>query len=221
MNAYEQKMFMKREGLSDKGIWTAKKRYMLNVYDNEGVRYKTPKIKMMCIEAVKSSTPSACIEKLRDAIDIIMNEDESTMIQFIEDFKQEFKTLPVEDVSFPRSVQGVGKYRDSNQLYKKGTPLHIRGAIIYNDMVRKNNLGKKYQFIQEGEKIKYTYLRVPNPTTDNVIAMLNTFPKEFRLEEYIDYDLQFTKSFLDPLKIILGTIGWETEKKSTLESFFG
>jgi len=221
MNAYEQKMFMKREGLSDKGIWTAKKRYMLNVYDNEGVRYKTPKIKMMGIEAVKSSTPSACREKLRDAIDIIMNEDESTMIQFIEDFKQEFKTLPVEDVSFPRSVQGVGKYRDSNQLYKKGTPLHIRGAIIYNDMVRKNNLGKKYQFIQEGEKIKYTYLRVPNPTTDNVIAMLNTFPKEFRLEEYIDYDLQFTKSFLDPLKIILGTIGWETEKKSTLESFFG
>ena len=221
MNAYEQKMFMKREGLSDKGIWTAKKRYMLNVYDNEGVRYQKPKIKMMGIEAVKSSTPSACREKLKDAIEIIMNRDESTMLDFIENFKQEFKTLPVEDVSFPRSVQGVGKYRDSNQLYKKGTPLHIRGAIIYNDMVRKNNLGKKYQFIQEGEKIKYTYLKVPNPTTDNVIAMLNTFPKEFELEKYIDYDLQFTKSFLDPLKIILGTIGWETEKKSTLESFFG
>ena len=221
MNAYEQKMFMKREGLSDKGIWTAKKRYMLNVYDNEGVRYKTPKIKMMGIEAVKSSTPSACREKLREAIDIIMNQDESTMLDFIEEFKQAFKSLPIEDVSFPRSVQGVNKYYDPNQLYKKGTPLHIRGAIIYNDMIRKHKLNSKYQSIQEGEKIKYTYLKTPNPTTDNVIAMLNTFPKEFELEKYIDYDLQFTKSFLDPLKIILDTIGWETERKATLESFFG
>ena len=131
MNAYEQKMFMKREGLSDKGIWTAKKRYMLNVYDNEGVRYKTPKIKMMGIEAVKSSTPSACREKLREAIDIIMNQDESTMLDFIEEFKQAFKSLPIEDVSFPRSVQGVNKYYDPNQLYKKGTPLHIRGEQSY------------------------------------------------------------------------------------------
>jgi len=220
MNAYEQKMFMKREGLSDKGIWTSKKRYMLNVYDNEGVRYKEPKIKMMGIEAVKSSTPSACRDKLRDAISIIMNKDESTLLDFIEEFKGNFKNLPIEEISFPRSVQGVNKYYDSNQLYKKGTPLHIRGAIIYNDMIHKNSLGRKYQAIQEGEKIKYTYLKVPNPTTANVIAMLNTFPKEFKLEKYIDYDLQFTKSFLDPLKIILDTIGWETERKSTLENFF-
>jgi DNA polymerase elongation subunit (family B) len=220
MNAYEQKMFMKREGLSDKGIWTSKKRYMLNVYDNEGVRYKEPKIKMMGIEAVKSSTPSACRDKLRDAISIIMNKDESTLLDFIEEFKGNFKNLPIEEISFPRSVQGVNKYYDSNQLYKKGTPLHIRGAIIYNDMIHKNSLGRKYQVIQEGEKIKYTYLKVPNPTTANVIAMLNTFPKEFKLEKYIDYDLQFTKSFLDPLKIILDTIGWETERKSTLENFF-
>jgi len=220
MNAYEQKMFMKREGLSDKGIWTSKKRYMLNVYDNEGVRYKEPKIKMMGIEAVKSSTPSACRDKLRAAISIIMNKDESTLLDFIEEFKGNFKNLPIEEISFPRSVQGVNKYYDSNQLYKKGTPLHIRGAIIYNDMIHKNSLGRKYQVIQEGEKIKYTYLKVPNPTTANVIAMLNTFPKEFKLEKYIDYDLQFTKSFLDPLKIILDTIGWETERKSTLENFF-
>jgi hypothetical protein len=193
---------------------------MLNVYDNEGVRYKEPKIKMMGIEAVKSSTPSACRDKLRDAISIIMNKDESTLLDFIEEFKGNFKNLPIEEISFPRSVQGVNKYYDSNQLYKKGTPLHIRGAIIYNDMIHKNSLGRKYQAIQEGEKIKYTYLKVPNPTTANVIAMLNTFPKEFKLEKYIDYDLQFTKSFLDPLKIILDTIGWETERKSTLENFF-
>ena len=150
-----------------------------------------------------------------------MNQNESAMLDFIEEFKQAFKSLPIEDVSFPRSVQGVNKYYDPNQLYKKGTPLHIRGAIIYNDMIRKHKLNSKYQSIQEGEKIKYTYLKTPNPTTDNVIAMLNTFPKEFELEKYIDYDLQFTKSFLDPLKIILDTIGWETERKATLESFFG
>jgi DNA polymerase elongation subunit (family B) len=174
----------------------------------------------MGIEAVKSSTPETCRNALKDAFKLIMNGTEEQVIEFIEIFKTKFKTLPPEEVSFPRSVKGLAKYRDSASVYRKSTPLHVKGSLIYNMMLEKNKLTKKYPIIQEGEKIKYTYLKEPNPTGDSAIAMLNELPKEFKLETYIDYDLQFEKAFLDPMKVLLQTIGWEHEKKSNIMDFF-
>ena len=220
VNAFQQKMVMKREVLADVGIWTAKKRYILNVHNSEGVQYEEPKLKIMGIEAVKSSTPETCRNALKDAFKLIMNGTEDQVIEFIELFKTKFKTLPPEEVSFPRSVKGLAKYRDSASVYRKSTPLHVKGSLIYNMMLEKNKLTKKYPIIQEGEKIKYTYLKEPNPTGDSSIAMLNELPKEFKLETYIDYDRQFEKAFLDPMKILLQTIGWEHEKKSNIMGFF-
>ena len=220
VNAFQQKMVMKREVLADVGIWTAKKRYILNVHNSEGVQYEEPKLKIMGIEAVKSSTPETCRNALKDAFKLIMNGTEEQVIEFIELFKTKFKTLPPEEVSFPRSVKGLAKYRDSASVYRKSTPLHVKGSLIYNMMLEKNKLTKKYPIIQEGEKIKYTYLKEPNPTGDSSIAMLNELPKEFKLETYIDYDRQFEKAFLDPMKILLQTIGWEHEKKSNIMGFF-
>ncbi len=220
VNAFQQKMVMKREVLADVGIWTAKKRYILNVHNSEGVQYDEPKLKIMGIEAVKSSTPETCRNALKDAFKLIMNGTEEQVIEFIELFKTKFKTLPPEEVSFPRSVKGLAKYRDSASVYRKSTPLHVKGSLIYNMMLEKNKLTKKYPIIQEGEKIKYTYLKEPNPTGDSSIAMLNELPKEFKLETYIDYDRQFEKAFLDPMKILLQTIGWEHEKKSNIMGFF-
>jgi DNA polymerase elongation subunit (family B) len=220
VNAFEQKMVMKREVLADVGIWTAKKRYILNVHNSEGVQYEEPKLKIMGIEAVKSSTPETCRNALKDAFKLIMNGTEDQVIEFIEIFKSKFKTLPPEEVSFPRSVKGLAKYRDSASIYRKSTPLHVKGSLIYNMMLEKNKLTKKYPIIQEGEKIKYTYLKEPNPTGDSSIAMLNELPKEFKLETYIDYDRQFEKAFLDPMKVLLQTIGWEHEKKSNIMEFF-
>ena len=220
VNAFQQKMVMKREVLADVGIWTAKKRYILNVHNSEGVQYDEPKLKIMGIEAVKSSTPETCRNALKDAFKLIMNGTEDQVIEFIEIFKSKFKTLPPEEVSFPRSVKGLAKYRDSASIYRKSTPLHVKGSLIYNMMLEKNKLTKKYPIIQEGEKIKYTYLKEPNPTGDSSIAMLNELPKEFKLETYIDYDRQFEKSFLDPMKVLLQTIGWEHEKKSNIMEFF-
>ena len=215
-----QKMIMKREILADKGIWTAKKRYILNVHDTEGVRYETPKLKIMGIEAIRSSTPAACREKLKELFKLIMNTDEETIIDFIDTFRKEFKELPAEDVSFPRQVSDLTKYQDSNSLYTKGTPIHVKGALIHNHLLRDKKLTRSYPLINDGEKIKFSYLKKPNPTGDMVIAINGTLPKEFELEKYIDYDMQFEKSFVQPVKSILDSIGWQIERKSTLESFF-
>ena len=221
-NAYEQKMFMKRENIAARGIWTAKKRYILNVWDSEGVRYNQPKLKMMGIEAVKSSTPMPCRKAIKDALNIMMTGEQDELIKFIDDFKKEFYSLPPEDIAFPRSVNGLRKFKSDTDVYSKGCPLHVRGSLLYNFYVSKKKLENKYPLIQEGEKIKYIYLKVgrTNYTGENVLSFLNTFPRELGLEECLDRKAQFQKSFLDPLQIITNVIGWSTERKSTLEFLF-
>ena len=221
VNAYDQKMFMKRETIANKGIWTAKKRYMLNAWDIEGVRFAEPKLKVMGIEAVKSSTPGACREKIKECISVIMNESEEAAQEFIANFRDEFSTLPVEDISFPRGCNGINKWANQSTIYNKGTPIHVRGALLYNHYNKKNNLSHKYPLIQDGEKIKFCYLKTPNKFGENVVSFLNTFPKEFGLDKQVDYELQFEKSFLDPIKVILDTIGWKSEKVANLEFLFG
>ena len=220
MNAYEQKMEMKREVIADKGIWTAKKRYILNVWDSEGVRYAEPKLKIMGIEAVKSSTPMACREKIKEAVKVVMRGNESEFQDFIENFRKEFYRMPFEEIAFPRGVSDLTKYKSGKEIYTKGTPIHVRGALVFNSLVDKNKLNKKYQVIRDGDKIKFCYMKVPNPIQENVLSVLNVLPKEFALEKYIDYETQFDKAYLEPLKTIVQTIGWTTEQQSTLERFF-
>jgi len=220
VNAYAQKMQMKREALADRGVWTAKKRYILNVYNNEGVQYKEPQMKIMGLEMIKSSTPSAIREKMIDAVKIMMTGNEEQVQKFIADFKEEFKRLPAEEISFPRGINGLATYSDSVTLYKKGTPIHVRGAITYNHTLKQKNLTKKYPLIQEGEKIKFTYLKMPNTLKEDVIAYPSRLPKELELDEYIDYDVQFEKAFLEPIRVILNCMGWKTEKTNSLDDFF-
>jgi DNA polymerase elongation subunit (family B) len=220
VNAYDQKMQMKRENIAERGIWTAKKRYILNVWDSEGVRYEQPKLKITGIEAVKSSTPAPCRQMIKDALKIVMTKTEDDLISFISESRKIFNALPVEDISFPRTVSDVNKYKSSSTLYSKGTPIHARGAILYNYLTKEKKLDKKYAKIQNGEKIKFCYLKLPNPIQENVISYIQELPKEFGLGKYIDYDLQFSKAFLEPMKVILDSIGWRTEKTVTLDSFF-
>ena len=220
VNAFEQKMVMKREVLAEVAIWTGKKHYILNVHNSEGVQYDEPKLKIMGIEAVKSSTPEPCRNALKEALKIMMNGTEDDVINYIEEFKSKFKTLPAEEVSFPRSVKGLAKYHDSASIYQKSTPIHVKGSLIYNKILQNKRLTRKYPKIQEGEKIKFAYLKEPNPTGDTVIAMLNALPDEFELKPYIDYEKQFSKSFLDPIIGILNVIGWEHERKTNIMGFF-
>lgn len=216
MEAFSQKMNMKREVIADRGIWTAKKRYILNVHDSEGVRFAKPKLKMMGIEAVKSSTPAVCREAIKDALTIIMNQPEEELHKFIAEFKAKFYKLSFEEVAFPRSVQDLTKY----EREKKGIPIHVRGALSYNNKIKQLKLQKKYELIKDGEKIRFSYLKMPNPLHDNVITAFSSLPSEFKLDDYIDYDIQFEKAFMAPLNAILGVINWHAEKQSTLEDFF-
>ena len=220
LNAYDQKMFMKRENIADRGIWTAKKRYILNVWDSEGVRYEQPKLKVMGIESVKSSTPSSCRNMLKDAFKIMMSGTEDDVIDYIDGCRQKFRTLPPEEISFPRSVSDVQKYKSHSDIYIKGTPIHVRGALLFNHYVKEKKLTNKYSLIQNGEKIKFCYLKKPNIIHENVLSFIQDYPVELGLDKYIDYDLQFNKAFLEPLKIILDAIGWSVEKTANLESFF-
>jgi DNA polymerase elongation subunit (family B) len=220
MNAYEQKMQMKRENIADRGIWTAKKRYIMNVWDSEGVRYAEPKLKIMGIEAVKSSTPAPCRKMIKDALKLMMNGTEDEVIEFISKCRTDFHKFSPEEVSFPRSVNDLVKYRSSNSIYEKGTPIAVRGALLFNHHIKERKLTKKYSLIQNGEKIKFCYLKKPNPIYENVISFIQDFPKELGLNSYVDYDTQFEKGFLEPLKTILNAIGWNSEKQTTLDSFF-
>ena len=218
LNARSQKMQMKRESIADKAIWTAKKRYILNVFDVEGVRYETPKLKIQGIEAIRSSTPEVCRQKIKDAVKIILTQSQNVLYKYVEDFKSEFKLLPPDRVAFPRGCNGIGKYSDTTTLYKKGTPIHVRGALVYNRLIKDKKLDKKYPCINEGDKVKFLYLRVPNPTHENVVAMCEEgLPPELNLHKYVDYDLQFQKTFVDPLKIILDAIQWTTKKTMSFD----
>lgn len=219
-NAYAQMMRMKREVLADRAIWVAAKNYIVNVHNSEGVAYAKPKLKMKGISAVRSSIPTVCREKIKQAINIMITQTEEDLHEFIEQFKKEFKTLSPDKIAFPRGLSGLEDYACSTSVYSKGAPIHVKGALVYNHFLDRLNLTKQYKKIRDGDKIKFLHLKTRNIFNNNTLAFLNVIPKEFGAEEYIDYDLQFQKSFIDPLVIILDTINWKTEKTESLEDFF-
>lgn len=220
VNGREQKMIMKRECIANKGIWTAKKHYILNMNDNEGVPHNPPKLKMMGIEAIRTSTPQVCRDGIKHALGLIMNKEEIDLQNYIAQFRQEFSTLTFQQVASPRSVSDLDKYADGSSIFKKGTPINAKGALIYNHHLKRLKLSKKYEEIASGQKIKYAYCVVPNPFQCTVIACPGELPKEFGMDRYINRDMQFNKAFVEPIKTIVNCIDWEVEKRATLDSFF-
>ena len=220
MNVFDKKIFFKREGIADTGIWVAKKRYAMNVWDNEGVRYKEAKLKVMGLEIVRSSTPAPVREWLKEAVSLCLNQDEKDLQNYVEETWQKFKELPPEDIAFPRGCNNIDRYVSRETVYTKGTPMHVRGALVYNHLVRTQKLENKYQIIQDGDKIKFIYLKEPNHVKENTVAMNGQMPKEFDLHRYIDFDTQFQKAFLDPLNTIVESLNWNTRPIATLEGLF-
>lgn len=220
VNAYENRMVMKREVIADRGIWVAKKHYLLNVHNSEGVQYAEPKLKMMGIEAVKSSTPQVCRDKFKEVFKLIMTKDETAIQQFIADFRRQFAKMTPEQVSFPRGVSDIDKHQDRKTIYGKACPIHVRGSLLYNHHVKERGLDQKYEMIQNGEKIKFVYLKTPNPIKENVIAYPQNLPRELDLHRFVDYNKMFDATFVEPLSTILNAIGWEVEPKASLEDFF-
>ena len=219
-NAYINQMKMKRENIANRAIFLAKKKYIMNVYDSEGFRYDNPKLYMKGIEAVRSSTPNSCREKLKESLNIIMNKTNPELMSFIEDFREEFNNMDFVDIAFPRGCNNMAEYSCNTNIYRPKTPMQVRGSLLYNKLVLDNKLKDKYPIIAEGDKIKFCYLRKPNPIRENIISVIDQLPPEFNLHAYIDYNTQFDKAFLNPVKSICDAIGWKTEDISTLEDFF-
>jgi len=220
MNCFENRMVMEREVIADRGIWQAKKRYILNVHNSEGVQYEKPKLKIMGIEAIKSSTPEVARGWMRELFPVLMSGTEEETQAYIRKCKDEFRKLRPDQVAAPRGVTDIDKWVDRQSVYKRGCPIHVRGSILYNNALKSKGLDKRYELIRNGNKMKYTYLRLPNPLKENVISFIDYLPPELGLERYIDYDLQFDKAFLDPVQSILDAIGWKSEPTATLEDFF-
>ena len=233
LNVYEQKMNMKRENIADKAIWTGKKRYIMNVWDSEGVRYEKAKLKIMGIEAIRSTTPSICREYIKETLKIIMNEIEEKVQEYVKKIRDDFIEQPFEKIAFSSSVNFMAnktatdgsKYRESyidkQTIYRKGSPLQVKAGLLHNNLINKKGLQNVSPLIKDGEKIKYAYLKEPNPLHDKVIGAIGSLPSEFGLDEFVDYNVQFEKGYLKPIDSILSVIGWEAEKRSTLEEFFG
>ena len=220
MNAYSQKMIMKREVLAEKGIWIAKKNYVLSVHNSEGVQFAKPKLKVLGLAMVRSSTPSVIRDELRHSVEVILHGDEKTVQKYIADYKATFNKFSVESVAFPRGVSGLKQYAGS-PIYAPKTPMAVRAALLFNHYVKKHGLEKKYQLIREGDKIKFVYLKMPNPIRENVIGFTSELPKEFGLDAFVDYDTQYDKVFVEPLKTIIEPLKWSAEEVSSLEEFFG
>lgn len=219
MGAYRNAMAMKREKITDRAIFVAKKRYIMNALNSEGVHFAKPKISVTGIESVRSSTPEVCREKMKEAFNVIMNGTEEDTQRFIEEFRKVFYTLPAEDIAKISGTDNIEKYMEGGS-YKKGCPMHVRGCIVYNKMIKARKLENRYQLVQSGDKIKFVYLNTPNPSMENMISFPNVLPKELGLNAYVDYETQFNKVFLSPIEGILEAIGWSSKKVDTLEDFF-
>jgi DNA polymerase elongation subunit (family B) len=217
MNMRELTIFVEPECIADVTLFTAKKRYIMNKLWDEGTfLIEKPKRKIRGIEIVRSSTPKIIREKLTDAVELIFTtKSNDTLIDFIEAFKTTFKALPIETLSFPRSVK-LGEYTRQS----KSLPIGVNAAFTYNEYLKKLKLDKKYVSVADGDKIKFCYIKQPNRVGSHVIGFLNKLPIEMAGTFEVDYDLMFQKSFLAPLDTIFNAIGWNIERVQTLEDFF-
>lgn len=215
MNAYQQKMFMSREVIADRGLWRAKKNYALNVWNSEGVAYDEPHLKIMGIESTRSSTPEVCRNGIKDTLNLIMTGSESDVQDYIRKFKAKFYKLPIEDISRNTGVNGIDKWQIPDG-FKTGTPYHVKGAIVYNRLIQANDLSGDYRTIRNGDKVKLVYLKKANPAHNNTIVYPDVLPPELNLDKYVDKNKQYRKNYLDPVESLLTLIGWTSEKKNTL-----
>jgi DNA polymerase elongation subunit (family B) len=220
INVHQRKLKFKREIIADRGVWIAKKRYAVNVHNSEGVAYKEPKLKVMGMEIVRTSTPQSVRDRLKKAVNIVLTKDQDALRAFVKQAEQEWKKLSIADISFPRGVNGLSNYYDKTTIFKKGTPIHVRGALLYNYLLVEKEITKKYTRIQEGEKIKFCYMKEPNPLGTHVISFVDQLPPEFHAEDYVDYDTMFEKAFLEPLNSLLSCVGWSIKEKASLEDLF-
>lgn len=217
MNVFDPCLSMKREAIAETALWTGKKRYAMNVWDNEGVRFDKPKMKITGLETKRSSVPEICRKALSDCLDIIMMQSEDELIAFVDAFKEKFFASSFYDIASPRGLNGLDKYHDPVSRWKSKCPFHVKGAIVFNEWVKDHKLEDKYAPISNGEKIKFIYLKTPNRLRSDVISCSAKVPDELNLHPLIDYKTQYEKTFLSPLKAIVSVAKWDIDRENTLD----
>lgn len=223
LNAFSPCIYMKREAIGS-GVFVQKKRYTMYVYDNEGVRYPKPKLKIIGLEAVRSSTPKYFREKLKTVYELMYTADQPAIHKAVENIRLEFLKLPIMEIGKPSGVNGLGEYdNNSKELgnFAKGTPAGPKAAFTYNRLIQQLNLTDKHHLINSGDKIKTFNVKLPNPYKNDKIAILDRVPEEFELEKYVDRDDMFNDSFLTPITAVLNARNWYPSKQVNLDDIFG
>jgi DNA polymerase elongation subunit (family B) len=213
-------LYMKRESISDAGVFMAKKRYILNVLDNEGVRYENGNLKIMGLEAVKSSTPAMCRDWLKKIYPIFLHGDQKTLQDEVTRLREFHSSLKPHETGFNRGVSEVERHDAGNGQVGKGAPINSRAAVVYNHAIKKNGLDNKYPLIQDGDKMHFIMLKTPNPISSNVIGWSDDWPTELGLDKFVDRDGMFSKTFQDAIEPIAKVMGWDVVEKPRLDWMF-
>lgn len=217
MNAFDPCLKMKREAIAEAGLWTGKKRYCLNVLDDEGVRFEKPKMKATGLEVKRSSVPEICRKALSDCLEIILTKTEDDLVAYVAQFEEKFNALSFYDIARPSGMNGLEKYYDPVTLFKQKCPAHVKGAIVFNEWIRRNKLQDKYPLIADGEKIRWVELRLPNKLQSEVLSCSGKVPSELNIQELIDYRAQFESTFLKPVTSFARVARWSVEREHTLD----
>lgn len=220
VSASKNVLHMDREVIALAGFWTAKKKYALAILDNEGERYKKPKLKVMGLSLIQAKTPEWVRNKLNDALyTLILGTDEQRIPKLISSAYEDFKKLRVEEIGENLRVGGMENYDNGDGTAAKGALAHVRGSIYHNALIDKLGI-KGVNKIRSGDSISYSYLIEPNPHHINVIAWDTVLPTEFELHSYVDYKAMFNKTFKKPLIDMCKKVGVQYESVSTLDAFF-
>ena len=207
LNSKDPRFVFKREVICDAGVFLRKKRYILHVLDQEGVQKN--KFKYVGVEIARSSTPTVIkgfIKRVLETAILTENSHESNRVY--RDIYSEFKSLPVEDIAIRKNVKEYEKYARHATDYSigKGTPIHVKSSIYYNQLLERFNLESKYEAIQSGNKIKYFYT-APNKYNIKSIAFTNYYPEEFA-DIKVDYEEMFTKIVTPLLQSVYDAMSW-------------
>ena len=224
---------IKQECIAKSAFWVTKKRYGQQIINDGGVA--CDRLDVKGLDIVRSNFPPAMRDLMTKVLkDILSNADKDVVDEKILKFKKEMKTVDFGLISLPTGVSNLNKYIDKSgrgkfndktifTKTKKSTPVHVKAAIKYNDLLKYFGLGDT-EPMRNKEKIKWTYLK-SNPLGIDALAFKGyDDPKEITdfIKQYIDYDRLFEGALQKKIKMFYEALNWElpVDKINTLQRFF-
>ena len=228
LNCDEHRFDIKQEVVAKSAFWVAKKRYGQWIINENGV--KCDKLDVKGLDIIRSSFPPAFRDLMTSVLKYILNnQDKQIVDNTIIDFKVIMKQKSILDIALNTGVKGLTKYtarrvKGKFTVLKKGTPVHVKAAIRYNDLVEYFKLSKTVEKIKNNDKIKWVYLK-SNPFNIQSLAIKGyDDPSEILefIDKYIDYNKIFESQLNKKIKVFYQALKWTlpVDKKNTIERFF-